>query len=60
MIKRIITATVALFSVFVYISLTTEHNFFINNLPEVFISYFIYIIVYILIMLIDKKIRKKS
>jgi len=60
MIKRIITATLAYLSVFIFMSLTTEHNFFKDNLPDLFISYFVYIAVYMFIVYLDKKIRKET
>ncbi|ALO16155.1 hypothetical protein L21SP5_02531 [Salinivirga cyanobacteriivorans] len=60
MIKRLVTGTIAFLSVFVFMSLTTEHNFFKDNLPELFISYFVYIAVYMFFVYLDKKIRKKT
>lgn len=54
-LKKIIIATITLFTALLITVLVTGNNLFEENLLEIFIYYLAYMIVYISILLLNKK-----
>jgi hypothetical protein len=58
--KKIIIATITLFTALLITVLVTGNNLFEKNLSEIFIYYLAYMIVYVSILLINKKNHTKD
>jgi hypothetical protein len=58
--KKIIIATITLFTALLITVLVTGNNLFEKNLSEIFIYYLAYMIVYVSILLLNKKNHTKD
>ncbi len=58
--KKLVIATITLFAAFLITYLVIGNNFFKNNGTEILVCYVAYILIYLCILLLKKKIFKKE
>lgn len=59
-LKKLIIATITLFSALLITILVTKTNLLKQNFKEVVIYYSVYIVIYLGILLLNKKVKGKS